>query len=91
MKSVTKLSFLAAALAALGTSAALADDPQLQSRLNMQRAQVEPVQRTTTIAFYSGHRAVGQREVSRNEASEQTRFEWRQNAKTGYGVYVQGQ
>lgn len=85
MKIMTRL--VVAAFAVLTTSAALADDQQLQNRLSMQRDQIQP--RQTTVAVYAEQRAVGQREAARNEASE-TRFEWRHNGSGGYGAYVQG-
>lgn len=88
IKTMTKLSLIVATFAVLATSAALADDQQLQSRLNVQRAQTEP-REMTTVAVYTGQRGVGQREVARNEASE-TRFEWRHNGTGGYGAFVQG-
>jgi hypothetical protein len=67
MKHITKLSILAAIVAGFGTSVAFGDDPQLQSRLAVQRAQVQDMyavkgltlgrtgasQKETTIAFYS--------------------------------------
>ena len=87
MKYTTKLSFVVAAFAVLATSAALADDQQLQKRLNMQRDQIQP--RQTTVAVYAGQHSMGQREAARNEASE-TRFEWRRNGSGGYGAFVQG-
>ena len=68
MKHITKLSILAAIVAGFGTSAVFADDPQLQSRLALQRAHAQDMyavtgltlgrtggsHKETTIAF-SGH------------------------------------
>ena len=45
MKLITKLSFIAATIAALGTNAAFADDQQLQNRLAVQRAEAKPEMR----------------------------------------------
>ena len=88
MKSMIKLPLAMAALAVLATSAALADDQQLQNRLNMQRGQIQP-REMTTVAVYAGQNGVGQRDAARNDASD-THFEWRHNASGGYGAYVQG-
>jgi len=75
MKTISKLSLIAAAIAAIGSSAALADDPQLQNRLALQRQEAERSQKSTTIAVYAHQRSVG-RAVQRSE----TRFEVRTTA-----------
>ena len=89
MKMMIKLPLVVATFAVLATSAALADDQQLQNRLNMQRSQIEP-RETTTVAVYAGQRGVGQRDEARNIDSSDTHFEWRHNGSGGYGAYVQG-
>ena len=88
MKLLTKLSLIAATVAALGTSAAFADDQQLQNRLALQRAQAsQGSQRTTTVAVYANQRGVG-RGTMQNDRSE-TRFELRSNAHgQTFGAYV---
>jgi hypothetical protein len=53
MKLITNLSIIAALVAAFGTSAAFADDPQLQNRLAVQRAQAQGNERATTVAVYA--------------------------------------
>jgi flagellar biosynthesis GTPase FlhF len=52
MKTLTKLTVAAALAAFLGSTAAFADDPQLQNRLAMERAQAAKNRQTTTIAVY---------------------------------------
>jgi hypothetical protein len=59
MKTFIKLTFFAAVAAAFGTTAANADDPQLQHRLAMQRESADRGQRTTTVAVYVGERSFG--------------------------------
>ena len=86
MKTITKLAFLAAAVAAIGTSAAVADDQQLQNRLALQRAQAS--QKSTTIAVYAGHQGVVSRSAMQGQRPD-LRFERRMNAKgQEFGIYV---
>jgi hypothetical protein len=59
MKLLTKLS-AAAIFAVLGTSAAFADDAQLQNRLAVARQGTPRSLNTPTIAVYAGGRGVGQ-------------------------------
>lgn len=82
MKHITKLT-LAATLAAMGTSAAFADDQQLRNRLAMERDATE----STSIAVYSHERGIGQTTVQSNP---ELRFEWRVNygKSQGFGAYV---
>lgn len=88
MKYITTFALIAATVAAIGTSAALADDQQLQNRLALQRAQMERNQRTTTIAVYAGRHGVGQRHTVLPKRAE-TRFELRSNAHgQQFGVFV---
>ena len=88
MKTVMKLSLIAATFAAIGTSAAFADDQQLQNRLALQRAQMERDQKTTSIAVYADRHGVGQRSTMQNERSE-TRFELISNAHgQTFGVWL---
>lgn len=87
MKHLTKLSLIAIAASLLGSGVSLADDPQLQNRLAIQRAQAAKTQRTTTIAVY-GRTGVGYRERMEAPARE-TRFELRTNAHgQTFGVWV---
>ena len=89
MNTLTKVSFLAAVAAVLGTTAALADDQQLQNRLAIQRAQDAKNQRTTTVGVYAGDRGVGRNYRRSVERRSETRFEWRTNAHgQQFGVYV---
>ena len=85
MKTITKLSLIAAALAALGTSAAFADDQQLQNRIALQRMQS---QRTTTVAAYANHHGVG-RSADMPKERGAVRYETRTNAKgQQFGLFV---
>ena len=79
MKTVTKLSLIAATLAAIGTSAAFADDSQLRNRIDLQRQDAQRNQQSTTIAVYAGRHGVSQRSAMQDRRSE-TRIEWRTNA-----------
>ncbi len=65
MKTVTKLSLIVASIAALGTSAAFADDQQLQNRLAMQQRDAQRDQAAITVAVYSDGTGVGRREEAR--------------------------
>ncbi len=53
MKHYLTLTLLAAALAAFGTTPALADSPQTQNRLSSQRDRDTRIDRTPTIALYA--------------------------------------
>lgn len=87
MKLLTKLSLIATTFAVIGTSAALADDQQLQNRLAVQRAQTSPSTPQTTVAAYANQRGAGRMNMS-NQCSE-SRFELRSNAHgQTYGAYV---
>ena len=88
MKLITKLSLISAALAALGTSAAFADDQQLQNRLVLQQSQEsQHGQRNTTVGVYANDRGVG-RSAARDERSE-PRAEVRFNSHgQSYTAYV---
>lgn len=89
MKSITKLSFITAAIAIISTSAAFADDQQLQNRLALDRAQSAPASRTatTTVAVYANDRGVGRSETQ--AVRTESRFELRSNAHgQTFGAYV---
>ncbi len=88
MKHITKLALITAVFAAVGTSAAFADDQQLQNRLALQRAQAQGSQRTTTIAVYAAKGLTLGSTKQRSERSE-SRFELRSNAHgQSFGSYV---
>lgn len=88
MKNITTFALIAATVAAIGTSAAFADDQQLQNRLALQRAQSQTSQKTTTIAVYAGRHGVSQRSAMRNERTD-SRFELRSNAHgQTFGAWV---
>jgi hypothetical protein len=86
MKLLTNLSFIAAAVVALGSSAALADDSQLQNRLAAQYAQeASRTSNSPTVALYSTRNDNG---ATQDEHS-QVRFEVRSNGHGQvYGYYV---
>jgi hypothetical protein len=89
MKTFAKLSLVAAVAAALGSSAALADDPQLQNRLAVQRAQAANEQRATTVAVYAADRGVGRSASRADERNAGTRLELRSNAHgQTYGIFA---
>ena len=89
MKLLTKFTLIAATFAAFGTSAAFADDQQLQNRLAIQRAQdSQGSLRTTTVAVYGNRRGVGA-SCAMQEQRPESRFELRSNAHgQTFGVYV---
>ncbi len=90
MKLLTKLALIAATLATIGTTAAFADDQQLQNRLVLQRAQNSQgsLRTTTTVAVYGSQRGVGRSSIMQDQPSE-SRFELRSNAHgQTFGVYV---
>ena len=88
MKTVTKLSLIAATFAAIATSAAFADDQQLQTRLAVQRAQMQPSQKSTTIAVYADRHGVSQRSTMQDERRD-SRFELRSNGHgQTFGAWV---
>jgi riboflavin biosynthesis pyrimidine reductase len=78
MKLLTKLSFIAAAVAAVGSGAAFADDPQLQNRLAAQNAQDSSrTSNSPTVALYSTRNAINNG-AAQDERS-QVRFELQSN------------
>ena len=88
MKIMIKLTSLAAIIAAFAGAAAYADDPQLQERLALQRAQDARTGQGPTIAFYSHGRGMGQ---TKDEARPKLHFEMRYNAEgQAFGVYTTG-
>jgi hypothetical protein len=90
MKLLTKLSLSVAALVAIGTTAAFADDSQLQNRLAWQQAQNPSPVRQTTVAVYASQRGVVRRDVNTNEQGSEARFELRTNAHgQTFGLWVE--
>ena len=87
MKLFTKLSLIATTFAVIGTSAALADDQQLQNRLALERAQASPPAQQTTVAAYANQRGMGR--MNMNDQPAESRFELRSNAHgQTFGAYV---
>ena len=90
MKLLTKLALSTAALVAIGTSAAFADDPQLQNRLALQQAQNSSGDQHPTVAVYANERGVGGRDVNTNDQGSEARFELRTNAHgQTFGLWVE--
>ena len=89
MKLLMKLTLIAATFAVIGSSAAFADDQQLQNRLALQRAESSQGSlRTTTVAVYNNQRGVGASCPMQEQRSE-SRFELRSNAHgQTFGAYV---
>jgi hypothetical protein len=83
MKTLIKLTVAAALAAMLGT-AAWADDPALQNRLALQRAQAERNKQTTTIAVY-GAKGVGERVV--RETRKDVRMERHDTGRATHYIY----
>ena len=87
MKLLTKLTLIAASFAVIGTSAAFADDQQLQNRLAAECARASPPAQQTTVAAYANQRGTGRMNV--NEQPSESRFELRSNAHgQTFGAYV---
>lgn len=74
MKTLFKSTLLAASVAVLGINAASADDSQLQTRLALQRQEMQRSQSTPTIAVYTRERGVGK--VQRVEQRER-QYVWK--------------
>ena len=93
MKISSKLPLAALIASLIATAGAFADDPQLQNRLAMQRAQNQAgVLQQTTVAVYSGQRASRNSVVSTVEERPEVRFELRTNAHgQQFGVYTTAQ
>ena len=77
MKHITKFAFIGAIIASFGVSAALADDPQLQNRLSLQRAQDLGANRVSTVAVYANRKGITR---TTKEERPKLRFEIRTRA-----------
>ena len=87
MKTIAKVTFIAATVALLTSNAAFADDQQLRQLLDVKRAQAERDRQQTTVAISAGGRGVGYRTVT--AAPTATRFQLRQNQHGQvYGTHV---
>jgi hypothetical protein len=87
MKNISKLPIIAATLAVIGSSAALASDSQLANRLALQRQTAERTQATTTIAVYADRHGVSRTAMPADRS--EPRFELRSTAHgQTYGAYV---
>jgi hypothetical protein len=86
MKHIMRLTSLVAIIAAFAGVAAYADDPQLQERLALQRAQDARAGLRPTIALFGNHKGIGH---AKNEARPKLRFEIRSNPNgQDFGLYV---
>ncbi len=73
--------------AVLGTSAAFADDQNLQNRLATARCQDSDAHRSATVAVYSNEQGIGRNDSPAQ--SPEARFELRSNGHGQvYGAYV---
>jgi len=89
MKLLTKLSLIAATLSAIGTSAAFADNQELQTLLAVQRTQMQAVQRdqtqtsqkSTTIAVYADRHGVSNQQRAMQNERRDSRFELRSSGQ----------
>lgn len=82
MKSITKISFIAAIAAIISTSGAFADNQRLENRLARQHARLAEA-RTTTIAIDTNDQGIG------SSTSKELRFETLSNGHGGTtGAYV---
>ncbi len=89
MKLLKNLSLFALILAAAGTTAAMADDQQLQNRLALERMQNTASNPRTTVALYTNDRGTGRAEANVAETQPEARFELRFNAHgERFGVWV---
>jgi hypothetical protein len=84
MKTLTKITVAAAMAAFLGSTAAFADDQQLQNRLAVERALAAKKQQTSTIAVY-GTTGVG-KEGERTDRAEK-RLERHDTGRGTHEVY----
>jgi hypothetical protein len=86
MKSIMKLASLGAFIATFGWAAGYADDPQLQERLALQRAQDTRTGLGPTVALYGSGSGIGR---AKNDARPKLRFEIHYNPDgQAFGVYV---
>ena len=86
MKRMMKLALFVAIVAAFVAAAAYADDPQLQERLALQRAQDHGAGLAKTVALYGNRKGIGH---AKNEVRPRLRFETRYNTEgQAFGVYV---
>jgi hypothetical protein len=89
MKNLSKFALIAATCATLGTTAALADSPQLQNRLIVNRQCVDANQQAMSVAVYNGQRGVGDtslrpsNQTDRVDARHQLRRDGHGNASSG--------
>jgi hypothetical protein len=82
MKSITKISFIAAIAAIISTSGALADNQRLENRLARQRAKLDEP-KTTTIAIDPNDQTIG------SSPTREVRFEMLSNGHgETTGAYV---
>jgi hypothetical protein len=90
MKLLTKLSLVAAIFAAIRTTSAFADDPQLQNRLALDRVQNSAPAQPTTVAVYANQHSVGRTEISMYAQQPESRFELHSNGHgQTFGLWVE--
>jgi riboflavin biosynthesis pyrimidine reductase len=74
MRTLIKCSLLTASVAVIGTSSAIADDPQLQTRLALQRQEAQRSKQAPAIAVYARERGVGKVQTAQ---PRQKRYVWK--------------
>jgi hypothetical protein len=77
MKSITKLSVIAAFVAILSTSAALADNTRLENRLTRQHTKAIMESKLTTVALFNSDFGIG------SKTTPELRFQVRSDAHGG--------
>jgi hypothetical protein len=70
MKNLVKLTLLAATAAIFATASALADSPQLQNSLAIERAKAERTPQSSTVAVQVRGRGFGERVTTTRETEE---------------------
>ena len=86
MKLLTKLSLIAATVAALSQSAALADNSTLRQQIDLDRQRMERNKKTTTVAVYTV-KGIGHAESTNQRRG--SHYELRRNANgQRFGLFV---
>lgn len=90
MKTVMKLSLIAATVVVFAGSAALADDSQTRFQWHFNpkvQPSYVPVQKTTTVAVYSQRSGLGQSTMQQGRTELRYEMRWNANGQR-FGVFV---
>ena len=88
---LTKLSLILATFAAIGASAAFADDQQLTNRLAVQRAQdIQTGRQAASVAVYADQRGIGSNAAQGERSDVHFALRFDSHGHT-YGSYVAGE